>query len=117
MKTLILRRGILLAASTVGLLIFLLMFTIHDPNDSSDILSDSSRRLLKGQNIEMDRPADSISGDEKIQDSERLRGLESQIDALHGNMENINSLNRDDTQGKCFLIKNSESLVSLDDQP
>ena len=105
MKTLILRRGILLAASTVGLLIFLLMFTIHDPNDSSDILSDSSRRLLKGQNIEMarpDLPVDPISADAKIEDSERLRGLESQIGALHGNMENINSLNRDDTQGRCF---------------
>ena len=106
MKTLVLRRGIFLGLSIVGLLLFLFIFAINDSDDSSDILSDSSRRLPKSQNpnqtgdlanIQMDRPNGS---DLPTQDFERLNGLESQIGALHGNMEKFSSLNRDDSQGK-----------------
>jgi len=105
MKTLVLRRGIFVSLGIVGLLLFIFIFAINDPDDSSDILSDSSRRLPKGQNqnqigdlenVQMDRP--DVHADE-IQETEHFSGLESQLGALHGNVEELSNLNRDDTQG------------------
>ena len=105
MKTLVLRRGIFVSLGIVGLLLFIFIFAINDPDDSSDILSDSSRRLPKSQNqnqigdlenVQMDRP--DVHADE-IQETEHFSGLESQLGALHGNVEELSNLNRDDTQG------------------
>ena len=105
MKTLVLRRGIFVSLGIVGLLLFIFIFAINDPDDSSDILSDSSRRLPKSQNqnqigdlenVQMDRP--NVQAEE-IQETEHFSGLESQLGALHGNVEELSNLNRDDTQG------------------
>ena len=105
MKTLVVRRGIFLSLGIVGLLLFIFIFAINDPDDSSDILSDSSRRLPKSQNpsqtgdlenVQMDRP--DVQADE-IKETEHFSGLESQLGALHGNAEELSNLNRDDTQG------------------
>ena len=80
------------------------IFAINDPDDSSGILSDSSRRLPKSQNsnqisdlenVQMDRP-DVQAGD---QETEHFSGLESRLGALYGNMEELSNLNRNDTQG------------------
>ena len=106
MKTLVLRRGIFVSLGIVGLLLFMFVFAINDPDDSSDILSDSSRRLPKSQNpnqigdlenVPMDRP--DVQAGNKIQETEHFSGLESQLGALHGNVEELSNLNRDDTQG------------------
>ena len=106
MKTLVVRRGIFLSLGIVGLLLFIFVFAVNDPDDSSDILSDSSRRLPKSQNpnqtgdlenVQMDRP--DVQADETSQEKEQLSGLESQLGALHENVEEFSNLNRDDTQG------------------
>ena len=110
MKTLVVRRGIFLSLGIVGLLLFIFIFAVNDPNDSSDILSDSSRRLPKSQNpsqtgdlenVQMDRP--DVQADETSQEKEQLNGLESQLGALHENVEEFSNLNRDDTQGWCYF--------------
>ena len=105
MKTLVLRRGIFVSLGIVGLILFLFIFAINDPDDSSDILSDSSRRLPKSQNpnqigdlenVQMDRPEMDRPAGDKIQETEHFSGLESR---LGGNVEELSNLNRDDTQG------------------
>ena len=79
------------------------IFAIYYHDDSSDILSDSSRRLPKSQNpnqindlenVQMDRP--DVQAGDKIQETEHFSGLESR---LGGNVEELSNLNRDDTQG------------------
>ena len=111
MKTLVVRRGIFLSLGIIGLLLFIFIFAVNDANDSSDILSDSSRRLPKSQNpsqtgdlenVQMDRP--DVQADETSQEKEQLNGLESQLGALHENVEEFSNLNRDDTQGWCYLL-------------
>ena len=110
MKTLVVRRGIFLSLGIVGLLLFIFVFAVNDPDDSSDILSDSSRRLPKSQNpnqtgdlenVQMDRP--DVQVDDTSQEKEQLNGLESQLGALHENVEEFSNLNRDDTQGRCYF--------------
>ena len=147
MKTLVVRRGIFLSLGIVVLLLFIFIFAVNDPDDSSDILSDSSRRLPKSQNpnqsgdlenVQMDRPDVQAQGstdqtepgptklrnsrtksdrsvpgsggpwipvqaDETSQEQEQLNGLESQLGALHENVEEFSNLNRDDTQGWCYI--------------
>ena len=93
MKTLVLRRGIFVALGIVGLLLFMFIFAINDPDDSSDILSDSSRRLPKSQN------PNQISDLENVQMDCPFSGLESHLGALHGYVEELSNLNNDDTQG------------------
>ena len=111
MKTLVLRRGIFVSLGIVGLLLFIFIFAVNDPGDSSDILSDSSRRLPKSQNpnqtgdresVQMDRP--DVLADDTIQEIEQLNGVESQLGAFEGNMDDLSNLNRDDTQGWCYFF-------------
>ena len=110
MKTLVMRRGIFLSLGIVGLLLFIFIFAVNDPNDSSDILSDSSRRLPKSQNpnqtgdhetVQMDRPDVQA---EDVQVGETIDHLESQLEAFDGNVEQFSNLNRDDTQGWCYFF-------------
>ena len=104
MKTLILRRGIFISLGIIVLLLFVFIF--NDADDSSDILSDSHRQSLKSQTPnhigqqeygEIERPKA-----DPIYDIKVLSDLESQIGALHENIEEFSSLNRDDSQGLGF---------------
>ena len=106
----VLRRAIFVSLGIVGILLFMFIYATNDPDDSSDILSDSSRRLPKSQNpdqtgdlenVQMDRP--DIQADETSQEKEQLNGLETQLGALHENVEEFSNLNRDDTQGWCYF--------------
>ena len=112
MKSLLLRRGLVVAL--VGVVGLIVIAAFHKPDDSSDISSDVSseffRRLPKSQipeqpgdleestNVMIHQPANL--------NFDHLSILESRITALQEKMDKVISLNFDDNQGsRCFLRK------------
>ena len=117
MKSLILRRG--LEVVLVGVVGLALIAAFHKPNDSSnissDISSDSFRRLPKSQipNLTEDLETDDETTDAMIHQSvnlnvEHLSALESRIGALQDKMDKVIALNFDDNQGKRYFLEHLE---------
>ena len=117
MKSLILRRG--LEVVLVGVVGLALIAAFHKPNDSSnissDISSDSFRRLPKSQipNLTEDHETDDETTDVMIHQSvnlnvEHLSALESRIGALQDKMDKVIALNFDDNQGKRYSLEHLE---------
>ena len=98
MKTLVLRRAIFVSLGIVGILLFMFILAINDGYDSRRLpRSQNPNQISDLENVQMDRP--DVQAGDKIQETEQFSGLESRLGALHGYVEELSNLNRDDTQG------------------